>query len=653
MESAVTLTKAIRWDIQKLGTRLSKAAAAEEFSRRNKSGARSKVAHELEIRLIVKDVKELLVRIEDAVPLINLAITTSGASLTTALPPTVSPSRLLQASMFLTEGDGRYYRDVTLPAQVGPTFTLSLYMLFSGHIHRAHDDDDDGIRDTTWKEVIHKAKVKLFRVPLKTIYGQDYVRAKEVPLISGEGRADEFTYHLEIVEDLDDGRVHTFEDGEPQPGSYGDVQLAGIRETLPIYQICKIFYANTGKILNIGNQDETNSPVLLLKRDVNAPPPRRRMESKEMDEEWQDSAEDLPTQSHESTEDEEDPQLDIDQQLRRESMQVPTNLNNNTPRSEEESDLRWKFPPNLDSEWMAFEVWSEAEDSVTESEAEDEQSQNNDSAYASHRPSSSGEPGITDLSAGLAKLEIDQTPSPSPTSPNQHTSEPSLFPVSVSTNPSPFGLIRTSLSLLEMLIRLTSLQQFTQTSHLAISDELLTFFLTESATTGAGADGEQRRRTRREAVHKVGFDPYDESPIKIRGEEYQAQGQENYREYSREGTPYDGFDQRGPNDPASPQWIRERSTTPQRNTPEPWLLRGMEGPSSRRSTPEVPSSSPISPYRPQRKIARPLELVHQERRGPKGSPLGRGMSAETDSSLGTSPGTPTLIGKVEKDDDIS
>jgi hypothetical protein len=71
-----------------------------------------------------------------------------------------------------------------------------------------------------------------------------------------------------------------------------------------------------------------------------------------------------------------------------------------------------------------------------------------------------------------------------------------------------------------MLIRLTALQQFQQSSHLAIPDEFLNFFLSDSSTVGAGSDGELRRRVRREARARVGFDPYDESPIKRRTEEY-------------------------------------------------------------------------------------------------------------------------------------
>lgn len=149
MESAVNLTKAIRWDIQALGIRLARAASAEESSIKSRNTAKSRPAHELELRQIVQDIRKLLTKIEDAVPLINLAITTSGASLSTKLPASVSPSRLLQASTFLTAGDHLYSNNPAVPAQVGPTFTLSLYMLFAGHVYR-DNSDEDSLRATTW-----------------------------------------------------------------------------------------------------------------------------------------------------------------------------------------------------------------------------------------------------------------------------------------------------------------------------------------------------------------------------------------------------------------------------------------------------------------------------------------------------------------------
>lgn len=556
----------------------------------------------------------------------------------------MSPSRLLQASAFLTAGDAQYALNPNKAVQIGPTFTLSVYMLFAGHVNRTHDDTGN-LRDTTWKEAIHKAKVKLVRRPLRSTHaskpeqpveGQgghsatsvfEAVEVPEEPLMAGEGKISEFAYDLEIVEDFDDDRLHSFEEDEPQPGPYDDVKLAGIRESLPVYQVSKLFYADTGKILNIGSLDETNNPILLLKRDIHAFPPRRMMRDDESNYEWE--------QTHQTIEVleviERESQNDIDLQLHRESSVQPLE----EEESSSEAAKAWCFPPDLDPEWLALEVYAEEEE---ESISDEEQGVTEESAYASSRPNLSDDVAKDDTSlvAGLAALNIDRkSSSPTSFSPRQSTN-------SLSPSPSPFGPIRSSLSLLEMLIRLTALQQFQQASHLSIPDELLTFFLEESSTTGAGGDGDERRRTRREARRKVGFDPYDESPVKRRGEEYQYQSHgmssgSPQTDNSGYQYPHTGYDI------DSPGWLRERSMTPQRNS-DSWLHR------SRNSMPadsNIPSS-PVSPYRPlPKKTARPMDRVRQNRSMQRSSPLGRELSTDSDSSLGTSPGSPTLVNKKD------
>jgi hypothetical protein len=157
LESAVTLTKSLRFDIQSLGVRLAKAVGEERLARKGSSRSKSRAENDIELRLIIAEIKKLLDRIEDAVPLISLAITTSGVNLSSTLPATVSPSRMLQASTFLTHGDTQYNMTTPRAQQIGPSFYLSMYMLFSGHANRALDEE--GIRETTWKEVMHKARI--------------------------------------------------------------------------------------------------------------------------------------------------------------------------------------------------------------------------------------------------------------------------------------------------------------------------------------------------------------------------------------------------------------------------------------------------------------------------------------------------------------
>ncbi|KAH2260761.1 hypothetical protein KXW72_003179 [Aspergillus fumigatus] len=522
LESAVSLTKTLRLDMQALGQRLANAAASEELLRKGAKSPRDRSRNDAEIKLIVRDIKRLLTRIEDAVPLMNLAITTSGARLSTNLPATVSPSRLLQASTFLTAGDTQYWMSPTQAIQIGPTFTLSIYMLFAGHVR---PQDEEGIRETTWKEVIHKARVKLRRVSLDLTSNTlaPTWRAK----LPAEARIDEYHYQMLIIEDLDDGRVHSYDEDEPKPEPYEGIPLAGMREILPIHQISKIFYADTSKVLNINTEGEVNNPVLLLKRDINAIPPRRMLEREEADSFY--------VQEEQDEEETDEIQAQLDAQLN------GTNAKDSLNQSYNEKSIpeHWRFPKDLDPEWIAFEVYNEDESSDTESEA--------DAPDREH----SIDPQM------MAKLSLDAEDDRS-----KQTTPTSSHPAATTTVSNPlFNNIRTSLSLLETLLRLMSLQQFQQQSHLSISDELLNFFLEESSTTGAGGDEQHRQRLRADARRRVGWDPYDESPVKRRGEDYQYGWASDGppASYSREGSDYPYT----PTDRYPGYHLRSRENTPE------------------------------------------------------------------------------------------
>ena len=611
-------------------------------------------------------IRKLLIRIEDAVPLINLAITASGASLSSNLPSTVSPSRLLQASTFLTAGDSQYGASSSSYVQIGPTFTLSMYMLFLGHLRPQNEEE---VRESTWKEVIHKADVRLMRVAIDALYnlpginqtanspryangsGGTFDRSESEdsdyfpPQMDGEVKTDEYAYQLVIIEDLDDDRVHTFEDGEPQPGPYGDVPSAGIREAVPIHELSKIFYADTGKILNIGSEGEANSPVLLLKRDPNAVPPRRMM-NRYTDDDGQGYDEANPNDfarppapnGHDNSQ-----ALVASPQRGPRSSSVVSTLS----QDQQVAHLSdpWRLPPDLDPEWIAFEVYTEAGDSDTESEV--------DTSSSKPVPSSRAPSLDPKMTSALSRLSVN-TPTKSSPSP-----QPSTPHVPYQMRP-PLPPIRTSLSLLETLLRLLSLQQFQQTPHLSIPDELLTFFLSESASTGASSnDVQERKRLREEARRRVGFDPYDESPVKRRGEEYQYHGGEgtprwdgeggygsergyqSEARYQSPGYEDEGYDTRNWTYPS--QGGRSPST-PRESIPgtPPLLLKNR----SRSGTPES------SPSKSGGRYAGPKKW-HDSRGGfrnepadtaRRGSPLARPGTGITDEGLGTS----STSGEVEK-----
>lgn len=179
----------------------------------------------------------MLRRLDDVVPLINLALNTSGVDLSTALPEGVSPSRLLQASMLIVKGDAGYVGGGCKQAQIGFTFNLTMYMLFQGHAHR---NEHISASDLTWQEVISKCRVKLERVPLtKYLYGDQLGEPSEVEAMRSHNRAEEYCYELVIIEDLDDGRVHDEEELERKGmgGPYEGIKKAGLRARIPVHQV--------------------------------------------------------------------------------------------------------------------------------------------------------------------------------------------------------------------------------------------------------------------------------------------------------------------------------------------------------------------------------------------------------------------------------
>lgn len=547
LEAAVPLAKSLHRDIVALGKRIEHAALAEEGSRRRGTTEKTDEAHHAELLAIIRTINALLARIESDIPTLQLAITASGETLTSSLPAGISPSRFLQASFFLNMGDTQFASDPNRPVQIGPSFCLSLYMLFAGHTKTATQPDGtepkkpvtpgpsraatpmkdepyglgEGERKPIWQEVLHKARVRLCRTPMGWHFDHalGYTPPVTMSLLSegshgfsfqdtpNLGRPDEFSYHLEIVEDLDDGRVH---DEEYKTCPYDGMPLAGIRESIPIHQIAKIFYTDSGRILNIGNTDEAgNNPILLLKRDIGAPTAEQVVQDILLPGMANSDIEDVGS----TTSDDQDA---IDRQIREES-HVPETRTKDAP---EPHPLALRLPPHLDPEWFALEVFAEDEDDES-SDSHDETEDDSEAERAiptikSSRPSPSSRPSLDanilkqmkNLSTtDLVGRSNTSTPQREMQKPNTQTQRDANFMAR-----SPFGSITSSLSLMEMIIRLTSLQEFQQAAHLSIPDYILSFFLEETSTTGL--KGEERWKVRNEAKRRVGFDPYTDTPTK-------------------------------------------------------------------------------------------------------------------------------------------
>jgi len=112
----------------------------------------------------------------------------------------VSPSRLLQASSLLRSADELFEQN-RKPVQVGPTFIVKFYSIFTSHARVS------SVKDIQWKEEYAKCRVSIVRVPSRAHKDDgmnrnsaDEARFSDVP----EG----YEYELRLVEDLDDGRYH-------------------------------------------------------------------------------------------------------------------------------------------------------------------------------------------------------------------------------------------------------------------------------------------------------------------------------------------------------------------------------------------------------------------------------------------------------------
>lgn len=184
--------------------------------------------------------RDLLSRIEEAIPLLSLALTTSGANLSSSLPESVSPGRVLLASKHLSDADDQFEKllaetkhelhskdtgnEEPLCVQVGPKFSLKLYTVFLATAHNATVLR----KDVTWKEELARCTVHVVRVASK-----DGMR---------------YAYELKVTEDFNDGRYHE----EETPRS----------RTIDVSVITRLFFSASGQLLAI---EESKSPVLVLK----------------------------------------------------------------------------------------------------------------------------------------------------------------------------------------------------------------------------------------------------------------------------------------------------------------------------------------------------------------------------------------------------
>lgn len=265
LESTLRLTKDLKDELDKFDEHMQALITQVEKSSNAKSQKDA-------IGKVEKYIKDLLARIEEVTPFLNLSLTTSGATISSALPQQLSPGLLLQASNHITNNNCKE------AGPVGPPFQVTVFSVFY-----QVDKEKNGQLRVTWKEDMKRAFVRVTRTA-----GSLY------------------RYQLKIDQSFDDGRYHNVEDGEETPQSM----------TLDLCQIVKLFFSVSGNLLKLKEQD---APVLVLKVDKNIAGKERHDNPSLEDVMWlalggyedePDEEEDEEEQEEEGEEDEEDEEED-------------------------------------------------------------------------------------------------------------------------------------------------------------------------------------------------------------------------------------------------------------------------------------------------------------------------------------------------------
>ncbi|OMJ23528.1 Ran-specific GTPase-activating protein 30 [Smittium culicis] len=260
---------------------------------------------------ISSELKQLLSKIDQAVPLLNLALSTSGINLSGSLPTGISTSRLLQASSFIAssssdynyflESLSRYSQAKNIPTINKPTkkgkkvftlnpvpsqtifaykknnpakfsipknkkfsvskpFDLKLYTLFSGSAR------SKSLSDFTWKEHFPRCQIQLFRNFKSSYHNTNKSSSSSMPSSqkneiesSFDFNKTNYSYSLTCTQNLNDGRYHDEIDYDSNQ-SKSDF-IPGKSVVLDIANISKLYFSSSGTLLNI---EGSNSPVLVL-----------------------------------------------------------------------------------------------------------------------------------------------------------------------------------------------------------------------------------------------------------------------------------------------------------------------------------------------------------------------------------------------------
>lgn len=205
---------------------------------------KKKISSEL-LKIIEKTIDDLVQKIENIIPILNLVLTTYGTSTVNNFQDYVSPGRLLNSTVLVNQSNEEFVKHKSgQEINVGPEFSLTFYNIYYNHTAASN-----GEHQITWREKYARCKFQVVRVPNNEV---------------------EYCYKLKILEDFDDERYHE-EDEKPERKSYD------------IRQISKLFFSASGRLLKL---EDRSSPVLVLKT--------MKTTSEELDSETLNGAEEKP-----------------------------------------------------------------------------------------------------------------------------------------------------------------------------------------------------------------------------------------------------------------------------------------------------------------------------------------------------------------------
>ncbi|KAK9240689.1 RanGTP-binding protein-domain-containing protein [Lipomyces kononenkoae] len=483
LDSTAALTRALRRDINEFDDRVEQAS--QRMQQGKSTDEKRKAARSVEQYML-----GLLSRIEDSIPLISLALTTSGANLQASLPDTVSPSRLLQASAFLLAADSAFDSRPFERHQVGPTFTLRLYTVFYGTARNPHTTSAG---DITWKEEYPKCYIEIFRVPIEHEDGTREGHKRQHKLAHQRT----YSYELVLTEDLDDGRYHEEFDSEDPPKPDANGAIKGRSRTIPLSIITRLFFSASGRLLEI---DDAISPVLVVKLNKAF---LQQSPYAMIDDDWDNDEDEVGPAG------------------------PPGDFAENRTWA-----ARVDSPANI--EWLAFELWTDEADSDMDDDIDEDENDDIDEAAENLEPAlnrTKPRPSVlseSTLAAALSRLTLSSADiealvasrrrqSTVPTSTSSSSSE------GHQAGPQRSAQSINSLSLLEYIIRLAALQTNDQASALNISDERIALYLRD-----------ENRTTTREATRDVS-DPIGPAPSPVLASRFMDSGSRQRR--SRTSTP--------------------------------------------------------------------------------------------------------------------